>query len=162
MMVEKQTKTARMAHEAKKPQELFENSLYKLRDGRYGFPARCFKKAAVSVWNQVGGVKKGLAMGAFHVVGDYDGEYVLLESPEEPTMREDPVRNSNGGADIRYRGMFRQWSVTLTIRYNPVVMSASEITNLFNVAGFGAGVGDWRVNRGGDFGQFGVETATPS
>jgi hypothetical protein len=59
-----------------------------------------------------------------------------------------------GVADIRHRGMFEQWSVTLEIRYNERCMSASEIVNLFNTAGFGVGVGEWRPERDGSWGMF--------
>lgn len=68
------------------------------------------------------------------------------------------VRIALGTADIRYRGEFREWSADLAIRFNASVLSAEQITNLFNMAGFGVGVGEWRPERSGSFGMFHVAT----
>ena len=64
-----------------------------------------------------------------------------------------------GTADIRYRGQFPHWWVAVTVRFNANVLSAAQIVNLFNTAGFGVGVGEWRMERDGQFGCFRVATA---
>ena len=45
--------------------------------------------------------------------------------------------------------------------YNENVLSMEQIVNLFNIAGFGAGVGEWRPGSksGGSFGMFHVDGA---
>jgi hypothetical protein len=53
------------------------------------------------------------------------------------------VRVGMGTADIRYRGEFKTWSATVTVRYNARVLSADQVVNLFNTAGFAVGVGEW-------------------
>ena len=73
-------------------------------------------------------------------------------------MREYMVRIGMGTADIRYRGEFKKWSTTLHIRYNSNAMSAEQIVNLFNVAGFACGVGEWRPQKDGSYGCFHVAT----
>jgi len=75
----------------------------------------------------------------------------------EPSMREDMVRVGMGTADIRYRGEFKKWAVELLIRHNARVLSAEQVANLFNTAGFAIGVGEWRPQRDGSFGMFHVE-----
>ena len=72
-------------------------------------------------------------------------------------MREDMVRIGMGTADLRYRGEFKNWATTLTIRYIPFAISMEQIINLFNVGGFSCGVGEWRPEKGGSFGMYHVE-----
>jgi hypothetical protein len=150
-MLEKQMKIAQQAKSAKDPQEDYEQSLYKHPDGGYGFPAVAFKNAAVDACSSIAGVTKVEARGAFHIMGD------LVKIQGDPTPREDMVRISMGTADIRYRGEFRTWSADITLRHNENVLSAEQIANLFNTAGFAVGVGEWRPQRDGSFGMFHVE-----
>lgn len=149
-MLAKQMKEAKQAKEAKNPQRDYEESLYLLPDGGYGYPAVAFKNAAVDACSFVDGVTKVVARGAFHIVGD------MVKLNGEPRMREDMVRIAMGTADIRYRGEFPDWSCSITIRYNANVLSDEQIVNLFNVAGFSVGVGDWRPQRDGSFGMYHV------
>jgi len=74
-------------------------------------------------------------------------------------MREDMVRIAMGTADIRYRGEFKQWKVRLLVRYNASVLSPAQIYNLFNLAGFGVGVGEGRPEKNGSWGMFHVEAS---
>jgi hypothetical protein len=64
------------------------------------------------------------------------------------------VRVGMGTADIRYRGEFYPWFVRLNVRYNTNALSEAQILNLFNTAGFGVGIGEWRTERDGNFGSF--------
>lgn len=150
-MLDKQMKKAKVAKSAKDPEQDFRDSLYQLNDGGYGFPTIGIKAAAVSAAAQAD-MFKTEARAAFHI----DGEYVKIES-EEPTMREDMVRIGMGTADLRYRGEFKNWKTTFTLKYNASVLSAEQIVNLFNVAGFGVGIGEWRPQKNGSFGRFHVE-----
>jgi hypothetical protein len=150
-MLNKQMKKATQAKEAKDPQADYEASLYKHPDGGFGFPSIAFKGAAVDACSSISGVTKVEARGAFHINGD------MVKIIGEPTPREDMVRIAMGTADIRYRGEFREWSAEITLRYNANVLSAEQIANLFNTAGFAVGVGEWRPQKNGSFGMFHVE-----
>lgn len=150
-MRDKQMKRAKAGKEAKDPERDFKESLYSHPEGGYGFPVVAFKAAAVDACSHVEGVTKVEARGAFHI----DGELAKIEG--EPTMREDMVRVGMGAADLRYRGEFKQWRTTLRIRFNPRVLSAEQIVNLFNIGGFGIGVGEWRPQKDGSFGMFHVK-----
>jgi len=147
---------ARTAKGPRKPKEEFEASLYKMPNGDgYGYPAHVFKVAAVNACSHVDGVTKVLARGAFHVQGD-----MVQLSGSKPTMRRDMVRLRDGTATVRYRGEFKTWRVLLRIRYNANVLSAEEIVNLFNTAGFAIGIGDNRPQKSGNsFGLFHVGSA---
>ncbi len=161
-MLEKQMKKAKSAKEAKNPEQDFLDSLYwysprpqsatmaDIKKADFGFPSIAFKAAAVDACSHVTGVTKVEARGAFHI----DGDLVRIEGRPEP--REDMVRIAMGTADIRYRGMFRQWRVTLRLRYNSNLLSPSQLVHLFNTAGFAIGVGEHRPQKDGSWGMFHV------
>lgn len=149
-MLDKHMKKAKQAREAKDPEALYQESLYHLEGGGYGFPSVAFKSAAVDACSHIQGVTKVEARGSFHI----NGEMVTIQG--EPRMREDMVKVGMGTSDIRYRGEFPEWKVTFTIRYNANVLSLEQLLNLFNTAGFAIGVGEWRPQRDGSYGMFHV------
>lgn len=168
-MLDKQMKKAKPAREAKNPVADFEASMYRLRDGGYGFPSVAFKNAAVTAGTSVAGLTKVQARQAFHILGedaDIDGAFpgsrsrinlVRIEG-DPPTMREDMVKVGMGTADLRYRPEFTNWHARIVVRYNSNVLSEAQILNLINTAGFAVGVGEWRAERDGQYGAFHVAT----
>lgn len=163
MMLDKQMKKASPGKAAKDPWEDFCDSLYWITEqpkpatqediegASFGFPAVAFKSSAVGAC-RFADMKMTEARGAFHVVG----EMIPIEGT--PRMREDMVRVGMGTADIRYRGEFPEWRCTIQIVYNANAISPEQIVNLFNVAGFGVGVGEWRPEKDGSYGRFHVAT----
>jgi hypothetical protein len=154
-MLDKQMKKAKVKKEAKDPEADFEESLYPLPGGGYGFPAIAFKSAMVGACRFAEGVKMTELRGALHIIG----EMIPIEG--SPTGREDMVRVGMGTADIRFRGQFETWAAVLPIQFNANVISLEQITNLLRLAGFGVGVGEWRPERNGSYGRFHVETEGP-
>lgn len=152
-MLDKQMKKAKTAREAKDPMRDYEEAFYRLPDGTPAFPTIAFKSAAVSAGGRFSeGLKMTELRGAFFVEGEY------VEIIGDPSMREDMVRVGMGTADIRYRPEFKQWKVQLPIKYNADKISLDQLVNIFNLAGFGVGVGEWRPERDGQYGMFHVET----
>jgi hypothetical protein len=164
LMLAKQMKKAKAGKEAKDPWADYLDSLYWLTErpdeptpedvaaAHFGFPAVAFKASAVDACSHVDGVTKVEARGAFHIQGEMVGIVGV------PSMREDMVRIGMGTADLRYRGEFKTWRAVVQIRYNVNVLSAEQIVNLFNTAGFAIGVGEWRPQRDGSYGMFHVAT----
>lgn len=169
-ILDKQMKVAKTkGHEAKSPVADFIQSLYwiegepqelteagfaqAIQNGaRFGFPSVAFKAAAVAAGFRSGITPNKVGMyAAFHI----DKE--LLEIHGTPSMREDMVKVGMGTADIRYRGEFPEWWAIIPVHFNAGVISLSQLTNLFNLGGFACGVGEWRVEKGGEFGRFHVE-----
>jgi hypothetical protein len=151
-MLDKQTKRASAGKAAKDPDQDYQDSLYVLPDeqgGGYGFPTVAFKAAAVRA-GTYSELKMTFLRGAFHV----QGEMAKIEG--EPRPREDMVRIGMGVADIRYRAEFPQWSTTLTVKYNARAISLEMLLNLFQIAGFSVGVGEWRPEKDGSYGMFEV------
>jgi len=151
-MLDKQMKRSSQGKAAKDPEQDYRESLYIREDGSYGFPAVAFKAAAVRAGTYCD-MKMVFLRGAFHV----EGELVLIEGQPEP--REDMVRVGMGTADIRYRPQFPKWATELDITYNSRALAAEQIVQLFEIAGFAVGVGEWRPEKDGQFGRFKVETA---
>ncbi len=156
-MLDKQMKKATKGHDVKDPEADYLNTLYAMdgkpiqsidKIGKCGFPSIAFKSAAVRAGNDVG-MKMTELRRAFHVLGD------LVEIKGKPRMREDMVRVGMG-TDLRYRAEFPKWSVVLKIRFNQQVISAEQIVNIFNTAGFGVGVGEHRPEKNGAWGMFHV------
>ncbi len=149
-------------------QSEFEESCYYVQHGDpkrgikpiYGLPSNAFKQAAVTAVTSLKmkrTVSKTLARQAFHMFGVDRADLVTIEG--DPILREDVVRiKASGGADIRIRAEFPEWSTQIRVQYNTLVLSPQQIIHLLNVAGFGVGVGEWRPEKNGNFGQFTVET----
>ena len=169
-ILDKQMKKAKTkGHDAKDPVRDFIESLYwidgepedKTENGfaraiengaRFGFPSVAFKASAVSAGYRSGVTRDKVSLNAsFHI----DGE--LVEIKGVPEMREDMVRIGMGTADIRYRGMFSEWSATFRVKYNASAISLEQLVNLINLGGFACGLGEWRPEKGGQFGMFHVE-----
>lgn len=133
----------------------FEACIYRLSDGSAGFPCSAFKAAAVRA-GKLAGLKMTDARQMFWVhqddVSDMGEMCVRIEG--ECRKREDFVRLNGAGADLRYRAEFSPWWAVLTIDFDADLISAESIANLFARAGMNVGIGDWRPEKGGNFGMF--------
>lgn len=148
-MLDKQMKKATKAKEAKDPEADYEACFYRTEDGGYGFPAIGVKAAMVGACRFVD-MKMTEARGAFHI------DCEMLPVIGEPRPREDMVRVGMGTADIRYRPEFVAWKIPTPIKFNASVISAEQVANLLNTAGFAIGIGEWRPERNGQYGRFHV------
>lgn len=148
-MLDKQMKKATKGREAKDPEADYEACFYRTDTGAYAFPAIGVKAAMVAAARFVD-AKMTVLRGALHI----DAE--MLEVIGKPRPREDMVRVGMGTADIRYRPEFPDWRMPVTIKFNSSVISAEQIANLLNNAGFGVGIGEWRPERNGSYGRFHV------
>lgn len=163
---DKQQKKAKQAKEARDPNAEYVASLYAfpgdvagVEGCRYGIPAVWFKLAMVGACRYSDGLTMTSARGAFHVMGESpeSGGLVSLKY-SELRMREDAVTIGMGSRDMRYRGEFANWSVTLKIKYNASCVTPDQLVNLLNVSGFGCGIGERRPSQGcsDQFGMFAV------
>jgi hypothetical protein len=142
-MLDKQQGKA-VVREPKNPEQLFEAALHRLPGDRYGFPATGFKDAIVSGARHFKGSKitmTGLKT-TLLVVGE--GPDMLVEiTGSEPKMRDDPVRNATGVADIRFRPQFWPWSAQLELIYVPNTLALESVVALVDAGGM-SGIGEWR------------------
>lgn len=171
-MLDKQMKVAKGGRDARDPFAEVEAAKYILPDGRHGFPAVAFKDTAVTACTSLSDVTKIAARQAFRVKGlpmnangAIEGSYIRTALvplvAHEPTIREDVVRLSGIGRtpEMRYRPEYSVWGVELDIVLNPQVISIGQLGSMYQAAGHGVGVGDYRPERDGDCGTFDLVSA---
>lgn len=158
---------------SEKPSEYTEKSFEKaLKNGaKFGVKAESFKAAAISGAYSKKWIpnKKGV-QGLFFIEPDFiipdgtDRGTQLVEIKGcVPEIKEDIVRLSGNGnpSDIRWRPMFTNWYVDLKIKYDiDGLYSIEDIINMINVGGHYYGVGEWRPEKGGQYGMYHVEAKT--
>ena len=170
-MLDKQMKVAKGGRDARDPEAEVEAARYVLPDGRDGFPAVAFKSTAVTACTSLSDITKVAARQAFRVPGVemnregvFPGSFVrtaLVPLIAHPlTVREDVVRLAGPSrpAEMRYRPEYSIWGVELTVILNPQVVSIGQLASMFQAAGHGVGVGEYRPERDGDCGTFDVVT----
>lgn len=133
-------------------QEAFEKAL---KEGaKFGFPAKGLKASIVSGAYRNGMTKDKVSLyGAFLIPEEF-----IEINYKEITMREDYVRIAHGGTDVRFRPQFNDWSMTFTLKYNENVYSLEQIINYITLGGFSCGLGEMRIEKGGNFGSYIVDT----
>jgi len=128
---------------------------YKTEDGKDGFPASGFKKGMVEVAPYLPNLDKKRIRGSVQIIGN-----IVPLKYKSKVVNQATVRINRGlSGDIRFRPEYREWSCELMIRFNESLISAEQVINLLNYAGFQIGVGDWRPDKNGSFGMYHVETA---
>ena len=140
------------------PEQEFKDSLYEIGEntGLYGFPIMAFKLAAIRGAKSIPDVPMTDARSMFRIKSSNPQMLTPLRY-EDLLMGEDIVRIGRGSSDLRYRGYFYRWEVDLAIEYNHAATLPETVILMFDIGGFGTGVGDWRPERGGIYGTFHVK-----
>lgn len=154
----------------KSPVRDFMESIYRLPTGHYGFPASGLKLSMVeSVTSMNREISKVATRQAFYIRAEqgltasaFAGletpmQLVRILSPNPPRMREDAVKVgsfSNKVADLRYRAEFWPWGMDLEVVYNGSLVTDATTLRMIDTAGFAVGIGEWRNERDGTYGQF--------
>jgi hypothetical protein len=160
MILDKQMKKANKSREAKDPEEDYQNSRYKSTDGWDGVPASGVKGCLVNACRAVDGLPMTLAKRMVFVQsqGVTAKGQELIRIYGEPEMHEGMVRIDMGTADIRFRAMYRKWSLKLGIEFLANVVSAEQVVNLVELAGYIEGLCEHRPgspkSNTGNFGRF--------
>lgn len=138
------------------PDEFTEESFEKaLKEGaRFGFPAKGIKASAVS-----GAYRNGLTKDKVSLYGAFLIPEELIEIKyKNMHIREDYVRIAHGGTDVRFRPEFDGWSMTFKMQYNENTYSLEQILNFINLGGFSCGLGEQRIEKGGNNGSYKVKS----
>lgn len=83
--------------------------------------------------------------------------WLPIES-DDPRMRCDLVRLPNGAPDLRIRAEFTEWATWVPVVVRVGVWTADKLVAAFSNAGQFVGLHDWRIECGGQFGSFEVES----
>ena len=145
--------------------EAFEKAV--VEGAKFGFPTIAIKQAALSACYRAGIIPNQTGMKSVFYLNAIDGadngtgsELAVIETPEPPECREDMVKI--GGmqkvADLRYRPCFKNWKIRLKVSLIDVgTFTMENVINAIEMGGFMNGIGEWRMERDGDFGRFHVE-----
>lgn len=175
-MLEAQMRTTKTkAKESRNPYEDFINSMYWLTEkpeatpeafakavkkgAKWGFPVGAIKQSANASAYRLGWVSNQMALRGSYFLETEFGDMFEIKGCV-PEMREDMVRIGMGSADLRYRAEFKNWYAEMTLSYNASGnLTLEQILNCINAGGYCCGLGEWRVEKDGDFGRFHIETA---
>lgn len=127
--------------EPREPEKEAEGCQYFL-NGDYALPGKAFKVAIISACRFFSEPTMVEAKSLIGLVGEGPDDYVPF-TYEKKELREDPVRNANGGADLRYRYYFIGWRAVLRVRYVADRISKASVIALVDAAGR-VGICDWR------------------
>jgi hypothetical protein len=173
-MLRKQVKAVTAAgRQARNPEEDFQNSLYEISDGVYGFPTTAVKLAMVSSAHVDKGISKtGVLANVWLDAHMYKVRPALADAVcdmpltriygSRPEMREDMVRVGQGvqkTSTLAYRAQFSIWAAKVTGRFNPTQVPPEALAFLIDEAGRACGLGDWRNEKRGVFGSFHLANA---
>lgn len=141
---------------ARNPEEEAMAAMYQLPDGSPAFPMLAFKASLIGAAHKDLGIEKTLVRKALFLPSSaYQGDLLApLVSSSEPEIREDIVRIGAGQTDLRYRPEFKDWRVNVIVEIDHDLLNEQDIINLVNRAGFSVGVGEWRPEKGGEYGRF--------
>jgi hypothetical protein len=143
--------------EARDPEAEFHSAYYKCEDGQYGFPAGGIKQCLINAAHKDIGLEKTLLRKSLFIIPDDTINNLCAFETDDPVMREDIVRIGQGSTDLRYRPEFRYWSMIIRMEFDSMSLTQNTILNLVQRAGFGVGLGEWRPEKGGEYGRFQVD-----
>lgn len=156
---QKQNRAAKASNLKHVPLDEFRRSAYRAQphentQSRILFPAAAFGGAISGVATDLPGVAKAQMKRLAYVQGPISGFYIELFGVPRMLMSvvrcADPARTP----DIRTRAILPEWACRLTIEYTKPLLNQQIVCNLLANAGIMRGVGGWRPERGGTFGQF--------
>lgn len=135
-------------------------SSYYTEDGDYGVPLLAFKAACIGACHKDQGLEKTTFRKSFFVASN-GGDLITKLHGSDPIIREDIVRVGAGSTDIRYRHQFDQWGANIIAEVDPSMLEPEDIVKVVNRAGFSVGIGEWRPEKGGEFGRFTFDDSYP-
>ena len=162
MIREKQQKGKKTKErELKDPQEEATNCLHVTSTGEIGVPAVAIKAAMINVAHKDLGIEKTLVRKSLFIMCDDISGVIPFSEATEPHVREDMVRVGMGSTDMRYRPQIDTWKANLSFEIDAELMQVSDLLVLLERAGFGAGLLEWRPEKGGEFGRFELDADVP-
>lgn len=124
-----------------------------LRSFRYGFPANTVRRALIEVCNKdTNGYFKTYVIQGLRI----DANMLEIKG-SIPIYHEDSVRTKSGTLQLAYRPHFFPWYMDVPIRYREDLLSAEQVVDLMEYAGFSNGLGCARIQKKDVHGGFHTE-----
>lgn len=146
--------------EKRNPEELATACMHKTPQGDPALPMLAFKASLIGAAHKDLGIEKTLVRKAVYLSHKhYVGDLLTPLVGSDPVIREDIVKVGMNQTDIRYRPMFEEWSANIVLQIDPDLINEQDIVNLVNRAGFSVGLGEWRPEKGGEYGRFQLDVS---
>lgn len=116
----------------------------------FHFPANAFGKALAAAAVDIPGATKSQMSRLTSIVSTQVNFFGVPELFMSMVRSSDMARTP----DVRTRPIFPEWACTIEIQYVASLIKESQIVNLLAAAGIIVGMGDWRPQKGGPYGQF--------
>ena len=160
-MRDKHQKKTGNTREKRDPEAEYKAAMYRDEDGAYGFPLHAMSSALLEAAHKdIGITKKNVSKAGFFSRPPRGGaDNIVPMTCSEPWQREDHVRLSMNSTDLRYRPQFDEWGAELTVTIDIELLHKDDFITLINRAGFGVGIGEWRPEKGGEYGRFEIDTS---
>jgi len=125
--------------------------------GKEGIPARAFYNSMIRASSYLFDIKQG-GMRNIKEGVTIKGDVIPLKFKSKEVLTHWGRTSGRVGAPRKImRNAYNEWSVDLEIVYNKSNLSAEQIINVLNWAGFHIGVGGFRKEKTGNFGSFHVD-----
>jgi hypothetical protein len=140
--------------DSKLEEEKYDAKKHFTDDGKIGFPSTGFLKGMVEVAPYIDGLDKKKVRGSVRIIGDV---IPINYKKEVKDIRWGKTSGITKSPRKIIRPKFIDWSCKLDIVYNSTNISAEQIINLISWAGFQMGIGGFRPEHSGNFGQYEVK-----
>lgn len=149
--------------ETRTPREIADRHAYRTTDGKYCIPldyvSGAFRDVA-SDYKQKNSQRKSYKMIARGVFGPTEEFATLMDTQGNPIDKfEVDIRkatNHQKGAIAVCRPRFEQWKIKFVAELDDTIIEPETALQILEDSGRRAGIGSFRVNRGGYFGKFQV------
>jgi len=145
---------------------LYEQAQYRAANGNWnGIPAMSFRLAMISACRLTGFAMTRAKLAVFVEADGVDRAEgkPLVRIKGKPKMLISPVRNADGGMDLRARPCWDVWECVVRVRYDADQLTLNDVTNLLMRAGVQVGIGEGRADSrqkpGEGHGAFKIESA---
>lgn len=127
----------------------YEAAHHRSTEGWLGIPAPAFRNAMIDSCRLVGFKMTHAKLTIFVQADGFDandGTPLVRITAGTPEIHKGWGRNANGGADLRWRPMWREWEAVPLVRWDADQFSSSDVINLMARAGLQVGLGEGRPN----------------
>jgi hypothetical protein len=138
-------------------EEKVKAKFYYTEDGKLGIPSRAIYNSMIRGSSYLFDIKQG-GMRNIKEGVTIMGDVLPLKFKKQDVLTHWGRTSGMKGSPRKImRNAFYDWSVDVTIQYNKANLSAEQIINVLNWAGFHIGVGGFRKEKTGNFGSYHVK-----
>ena len=138
-------------------EEKVKAKFYYTEDEKVGIPARAIYNSMIRASSYLFDIKQG-GMRNIKEGVTLVGDILPLKSKKQKIVTHWGRTSGMKGSPRKImRNAFEDWSVEVTIQFNKANLSAEQIVNVLNWAGFHIGVGGFRKEKTGNFGAFHID-----